>query len=190
MLIWYFSNNLDIYYNFEKLPEQHFRVWLFFNPGDKVLFLLKFNEARISEWNLCLCWKFLAQFWNFNEWHLHHLTLFQDQNFFLLAELAQGTPFGPATPSSFKAPNHLWTKISMLALSSHFYSCQCLASYSDVIGSSKEKVCHQQGYPIKDNVLYFRVMNRMPSTAPPCTAPSKYRFLDIQINQLELAFIE
>ena len=36
----------------EKLPEQHFSLWLFFNPGDKMLFLLKFNEARISEWNI------------------------------------------------------------------------------------------------------------------------------------------
>ena len=35
-----------------KLPEQHFSVWLFSNPGDNILFLLKFNEARISEWNI------------------------------------------------------------------------------------------------------------------------------------------
>ena len=34
------------------LPEQHFSVWLFLNPGNKILFLLKFNEARISEWNV------------------------------------------------------------------------------------------------------------------------------------------
>jgi hypothetical protein len=52
MLIWYFSNNLDIYDYVGKLPEQHFSVWLFSNPGDKILFLLKFNEARISEWNI------------------------------------------------------------------------------------------------------------------------------------------
>ena len=52
MLIWYFSNNLDIYHYVGKLPEQHFSVWLFFNPGDTILFLLKFYEARISEWNI------------------------------------------------------------------------------------------------------------------------------------------
>ena len=52
MLIWYFSNNLDIYDYVAKLPEQQFSVWAFSNPGDKILFLLKFNEARISEWNL------------------------------------------------------------------------------------------------------------------------------------------
>ena len=51
MLIWYFSNNLDIYYYVGKLPERHFTVLLFSNPGDKILFLLQFNEARISEWN-------------------------------------------------------------------------------------------------------------------------------------------
>ena len=54
MLIWYFSNNLDIYDYVGKLPEQLFTVWLFSNPGDNILFLLKFNEARISEWNLCI----------------------------------------------------------------------------------------------------------------------------------------
>ena len=52
MLIWYFSDNLDIYDYVGKLQEQHFSVWLFANPGDKILFLLKFNEARISEWNI------------------------------------------------------------------------------------------------------------------------------------------
>ena len=52
MLIWYFSNNLDIYYYVGKLLKQHFSVWLFTNPGDKILFLLKFDEARISEWNI------------------------------------------------------------------------------------------------------------------------------------------
>ena len=52
MLIWYFSNNLDIYDYVGKLPEQHFSVWLFSNPGDKILCVLKFNEARISEWNI------------------------------------------------------------------------------------------------------------------------------------------
>ena len=51
MLIWYFSNNHDIYDYVGKMSEQHFSVWLFSNPGDKTLFLLKFNEARISEWN-------------------------------------------------------------------------------------------------------------------------------------------
>ena len=49
MLIWYFSNNLDIYDYVGKLPEHNFSVWLFYNPGDKILYLLKFNEARISE---------------------------------------------------------------------------------------------------------------------------------------------
>ena len=52
ILIWYFSNNLDIYDDVGKLPEQHLSVWLFSNPGDNILFLLKLNEARISEWNI------------------------------------------------------------------------------------------------------------------------------------------
>ena len=52
MLIWYFSNDLDKYDYVEKLPEQHFSVWLISNPGDTILFLLKFIEARISEWNV------------------------------------------------------------------------------------------------------------------------------------------
>ena len=52
MLILYFSNNLDIYDIVDKLPEQLFSVWLFSYPGDKILFLLKFNEARISELNI------------------------------------------------------------------------------------------------------------------------------------------
>ena len=52
MLIWYFSNDLDTYDYVEKLPKQHFSVWLFSNPGDQIIFLLKFNEARISEWNV------------------------------------------------------------------------------------------------------------------------------------------
>ena len=52
MFIWYFSNNLDICEYVGKLPEQHFSVLLFSNPGDKISFLLKFYEARISEWNL------------------------------------------------------------------------------------------------------------------------------------------
>ena len=51
---WYFSNNLDIYDYVGKLPEQYLSVWLFSNPGDKILFLLKFNEARISECNICM----------------------------------------------------------------------------------------------------------------------------------------
>ena len=42
-----FFNNLDIYDYVGKLPKQHFSVWLFSNPGDKILSLLKFNEARI-----------------------------------------------------------------------------------------------------------------------------------------------
>ena len=52
MLTWYFSNKLDIYDYVGKIPEQHFSVWLFSNQGDQILFLLKFNGARISEWNL------------------------------------------------------------------------------------------------------------------------------------------
>ena len=52
MLIWYCFNNPDIYYCVGKLPEQHFSVWLFSNPGDKTIFLLEFNEARISEWHV------------------------------------------------------------------------------------------------------------------------------------------
>ena len=52
MLIWYFSNYLDIYDYVGELPKQHFSVWLLSNPGDKILFLLKFYEARVSEWNI------------------------------------------------------------------------------------------------------------------------------------------
>ena len=52
MVICNISNHLDIYDYVGKLPEQHFSVWLFSNPGDKIVFLLKFYEARISEWNL------------------------------------------------------------------------------------------------------------------------------------------
>ena len=52
MLIQYFSNNLDIYDYVGKLPKQHFSVGLFSNPGDQILFLLKFHEARISVWNI------------------------------------------------------------------------------------------------------------------------------------------
>ena len=50
--MWHFYNNLDIYEYVGKLQEQYFSVWLLTNPGDKVLFLLKFYEASISEWNL------------------------------------------------------------------------------------------------------------------------------------------
>ena len=49
-----FFNDIDIYNYVGKLPEHHFSVWLFSNPGDKILFLLKFNEAGISEWKLLL----------------------------------------------------------------------------------------------------------------------------------------
>ena len=49
MLIWYFSNNLDIYEYVGKLPDHLFIVCWFSDPGDKILFVLKFNEARISE---------------------------------------------------------------------------------------------------------------------------------------------
>ena len=48
----FFSNNRDIYDYIRKLPEQHFSVSLFSNPVDKILFLLNFYEARISEWNI------------------------------------------------------------------------------------------------------------------------------------------
>ena len=50
--VWLFSNNLDIYDHVGKLPEQCSTVWLFPYPGDKSLFLLKFNEAWILELNL------------------------------------------------------------------------------------------------------------------------------------------
>ena len=54
MMIWYFSNNLDIYAYDGKLPEQHFSVWLFSNPGDNIVFFLKVYKARISEWNVSI----------------------------------------------------------------------------------------------------------------------------------------
>ena len=34
--------------------QNFFSVCLFSNPGYKILFLLTFNEARISEWNLSI----------------------------------------------------------------------------------------------------------------------------------------
>ena len=39
----------------ENYQKKHFSVLLFSIPGDKILFLLTFNEARISEWNLYFC---------------------------------------------------------------------------------------------------------------------------------------
>ena len=33
MLVWYFSNNLDVYDYVGKLPKQHFSVWFFTDPG-------------------------------------------------------------------------------------------------------------------------------------------------------------
>ena len=68
MLICYFSNNLYIYFYVGKLLEQHFSVCVFSNPGDNILFLLKFNEARISEWNLRSNVKWGIS----NEWILPH----------------------------------------------------------------------------------------------------------------------
>ena len=35
-----------------KLPKQHFNVWLFSNPGEKILILVEIYEARVSEWNV------------------------------------------------------------------------------------------------------------------------------------------
>ena len=52
MLFWQLSNIIIYVKIVGKLPKQHLSVWLFSNPGDKILFLLKFNEARILEWNL------------------------------------------------------------------------------------------------------------------------------------------
>ena len=37
MLVKQFSNSPDIYGYVEKIPEQHFNVWLLSNPGDKIL---------------------------------------------------------------------------------------------------------------------------------------------------------
>ena len=50
--IWYFPNIFDIYDYVGKLPWEHFNLWLLSNPGEIFLFFMKFNEARISEWNL------------------------------------------------------------------------------------------------------------------------------------------
>ena len=47
-----FSTILTYMNMLENCQKQHFSVWLFFNPGDKTLFCLKFNGARISEWNI------------------------------------------------------------------------------------------------------------------------------------------
>ena len=62
MLIWYFSNNFDIHDYVGKLPKQHCSEWLFSNPGDKILFLLKFYEARISEWNITKLTNWITMF--------------------------------------------------------------------------------------------------------------------------------
>ena len=45
MLILHFSNYLDINVCVGKLSEHHFNVWLSSNPGDKILFLLKFMKS-------------------------------------------------------------------------------------------------------------------------------------------------
>ena len=47
-----FNTNLDLVPWIRKLPKLNFSVRLFSNPGDNIFFLLKFNEARISEWNI------------------------------------------------------------------------------------------------------------------------------------------
>ena len=49
MLVRHLSNNSDICGYVGKLPEQHFDVWLFSNPGDKIHILVKNNEARTSD---------------------------------------------------------------------------------------------------------------------------------------------
>jgi hypothetical protein len=41
MLIWHFSMDPDIYNYAGKLPKQHFNVWLFSNPGEKILILVE-----------------------------------------------------------------------------------------------------------------------------------------------------
>ena len=69
----FFPHNLDIYYYVGKLPEQHSSVWLFSNPGDKLLFLLKFHEARISEWNVCITEQLLIFRALWVGWQVHQL---------------------------------------------------------------------------------------------------------------------
>ena len=54
MLIWCFFDDLEIYDYVGKLPKQHFSLFLFSNPGNKILLLWKFNKARISEWNIAI----------------------------------------------------------------------------------------------------------------------------------------
>ena len=41
MLIWHFSMDPDIYNEVGKLPNQHFNVWLFSNPGEKILIIVE-----------------------------------------------------------------------------------------------------------------------------------------------------
>ena len=62
----FFQQYLQICDYVGKLPEQHVSEWLFSNLGDKILFLLTFNEVRILELNiyypcirnlLYVCWK-------------------------------------------------------------------------------------------------------------------------------------
>ena len=81
MLIWYFSNKLDIYDYVGKLPEEHFNVWLFSNPGDSILFLLKFNEARVEHKSYFL--------WHFALWIFYDsfLTDLEKYNFFTRARI-------------------------------------------------------------------------------------------------------
>ena len=42
----------DMYNYVGKLPKQHFNVWLFSNPGEKILILVEIFEAKVSEWNV------------------------------------------------------------------------------------------------------------------------------------------
>ena len=41
MLVRHFSIDFDIYNYVGKLPKQHFNVWLFSNPGEKILILVE-----------------------------------------------------------------------------------------------------------------------------------------------------
>ena len=44
--------HIDINVYVGKFSKQRLNVWLFSNPGDKILFLLRFYKVRILEWKI------------------------------------------------------------------------------------------------------------------------------------------
>ena len=59
----------------ENCQKQHFSLWLFSNTGDNILFMLKFYEARISEWNVIV--------WDLNWNPRNHPKLLSQKSWYL-----------------------------------------------------------------------------------------------------------